>query len=203
MLPKNIVLFGQTGAGKSSVVNLIAGEYRAPTSPDMNRCTMDWKEYPITFDGCDYRVFDTVGLMEPQLGSEEHPDAIENARTLIKELDNEGGIDLLIFCVRPRRSTAAIENNYRRFCTELLRKKKIPIILVVTGLEGEEIMEDWWLRNKDTFDQYNIVLDGHACIIAASLDGRHQRLYEESRQLVRDLIKEHAQGISKIRAVLH
>jgi len=46
---KNIVLFGQTGAGKSSVINLMAGENRAKTSLGTERCTLGWKEYPITF----------------------------------------------------------------------------------------------------------------------------------------------------------
>jgi hypothetical protein len=46
--------------------------------------------------------------------------------------------------------------------------------LVVTGLKREKNMEDWWTRNKDTFDKYNIVIDGHACITSVNkLDERH------------------------------
>ncbi|OAX37198.1 hypothetical protein K503DRAFT_743100 [Rhizopogon vinicolor AM-OR11-026] len=190
MSTKNIVLFGETGAGKSSVVNLMAGEEVAETSPDMQRSTLTWKKYPIAFGGYNYNVFDTIGLEEPQLGIDEYLEAIVNARNLITKLDNEGGIDLLLFCVRAGRVSATLQNNYRLFY-EWLCEKKVPILLVLTGLEREQNMEDWWTRNKDTFAKYGISVHGHACITAANkLDGRHQQLYQLSRQLVRNLVKE-------------
>ncbi|OJA10173.1 hypothetical protein AZE42_01843 [Rhizopogon vesiculosus] len=191
MSAKNIVLFGLTGAGKSSVVNLMAGKDIAKTSPDMLRGTLNWSEYPIAFDGHNYKVFDTVGLEEPQLGIQEYLETILKARDLITKLNSEGGVDLLLFCVRAGRVTATLQSNYRLFY-EWLCEKKVPIVLVLTGLEREQNMEDWWGRNKDTFDKYKISIEGHACITAANnLDGRHQRLYEESRQLVRNLVREH------------
>jgi tRNA U34 5-carboxymethylaminomethyl modifying GTPase MnmE/TrmE len=191
MSTKTIVLFGETGAGKSSIVNLMAGEERAETSPGMYRCTLAWEDYSIAFGGYDYKVFDTVGLEEPQLGIDKYLDAIVNARNLIMKLENDGGIDLLLFCVRAGRVSATIQNNYRLFY-EWLCDKKVPIVLVLTGLEREKIMEDWWTRNKATFRKYEIIVQGHACITAANkLDGRHQLLYEESRQLVRNLVRKH------------
>ncbi|OAX35955.1 hypothetical protein K503DRAFT_867922 [Rhizopogon vinicolor AM-OR11-026] len=191
MSAKNIVLFGLTGAGKSSVVNLMAGKDIAKTSPDMLRGTLNWSEYPIAFDGHRYKVFDTVGLEEPQLGIQEYLETILKARDLITTLDSEGGVDLLLFCVRAGRVTATLQSNYRLFY-EWLCEKKVPIVLVLTGLEREQNMEDWWDRNKDTFDKYKISVEGHACITAANnLDGRHQHLYQLSRQLVRNLVKEH------------
>ncbi|KAJ8593882.1 P-loop containing nucleoside triphosphate hydrolase protein, partial [Rhizopogon salebrosus TDB-379] len=162
----NIVLFGETGAGKSSVVNLMARRDRAKTSPDMERCTLDWQEHPVAFDGCVYKVFDTVGLEEPQLGMKEYLDIIVNAYNLIKKLNTEGGIDLLLFCVRAGRVTATLQTNYRLFY-EWLCEKKVPIALVLTGLEREpKSMEDWWTRNKHIFAKYEIRVAGHACITA-------------------------------------
>jgi tRNA U34 5-carboxymethylaminomethyl modifying GTPase MnmE/TrmE len=192
MSTKNIVLFGQTGAGKSSLVNLMAGEERADTSPDTLRCTMHWKEYPIAFDGYNYRVFDTMGLTEPQLEIQEYLDAIVDARNLIMKLDSEGGIDLLLFCVRASKVSTTTQNNYRLFY-EWLCEKKVPIVLVVTGLEGKQHMEDWWTEHETTLDKYEVSVNGHACITAAAnkLNERHQQLYEESRQLVCNLVKEH------------
>ncbi|KAG1771158.1 P-loop containing nucleoside triphosphate hydrolase protein [Suillus placidus] len=186
---QSIVLFGDTGAGKSSLINLMAGKEVACTSPDMQRCTMHWEEYNIGFGDTSYKVFDTVGLEAPQLGIKEYLEFVENAYRLISQLDKQGGIDLLLFCVRAGRVTATLQSNYRLF-HEFLCEKKIPIVLAITNLEREKRMEDWWERNEGTFDNYQIKVAGHACITAANrLDGRHKDLYEESRVTIRNLVE--------------
>jgi predicted GTPase len=186
---KNIVLFGQAGAGKSSIVNLMAGEDIAYTSPGMERCTLHWKEYPIEFDGMFYNVFDTVGLEEPQLGKKEYLESVENAYSLIKKLVSEGGVDLLLFCMPAGRISGMLQSNYRLF-HEFLCEKKVPIVLAITNLERERRMEDWWERERANFDKYQINVAGHACITAANnLEGRHQKLYEQSRVTIRELVK--------------
>ncbi|KAG2153905.1 P-loop containing nucleoside triphosphate hydrolase protein, partial [Suillus clintonianus] len=187
---KAIVLFGDTGAGKSSLINLMAGKEVAGTSPDTERCTMHWQEYNICFGNMSYKVFDTVGLEAPDLGIKEYLEFVENAYQLIKRLDKQGGIDLLLFCVRAGRVTATLQNNYRLF-HEFLCEKKVPIVLAITGLERELRMEDYWERNKGIFSRYQIQVAGHACITAADrLDGRHKDLYEESRVTIRNLVEQ-------------
>ncbi|KAG1812622.1 P-loop containing nucleoside triphosphate hydrolase protein [Suillus subaureus] len=188
--PRIIVVFGDTGAGKSSLINLMAGKEVANTSPDTKRCTMQWKEYTVSFGGELYKAFDTSGLDDPQLGIKEYLESVENAHRLIKELDRRGGIDLLLFCVRAGRVTATLQGNYRLF-HEFLCEKKVPIILAITNLEREQRMEDWWVRNHSTFKKYQIQVAGHACITAANrLDARHRVLYEESRITIRNLVEE-------------
>ncbi|KAG1724273.1 P-loop containing nucleoside triphosphate hydrolase protein [Suillus lakei] len=185
-----VVVFGETGVGKSSLINLMAGEEVANISPDIQRCTMHWQEYTISFGGDSYKVFDTVGLEEPGLGIKGYLETVENAYRLVKALDREGGIDLLLFCVRAGRLTATLQSNYRLF-HEFLCEKKVPIVLVITGLEREKRMEDWWNRNKRDFEKFRIQVAGHACITAASgLDGRQKDLYEESRIIVRNLVQQ-------------
>ncbi|KAG1896043.1 P-loop containing nucleoside triphosphate hydrolase protein [Suillus fuscotomentosus] len=187
---KTIVLFGETGAGQSSLVNLIAGMAVAHTSPDMGRCTMGWTEYTIDFDGGSYTIFDTRGLNDPWIKPEEYLESVENAYRLVRELDGRDGIDLLLFCVRAGRGTATLRSNYRLF-HEFLCEQKVPIVLAITNLEREERMEDWWKRNEATFKEHEIKVAGHACITAANkLDGRHKNLYEQSRTTIRNLVKE-------------
>ncbi|KAG1745353.1 P-loop containing nucleoside triphosphate hydrolase protein [Suillus paluster] len=193
---KIIVLFGETGVGKSSLVNLMAGKEIARTSPDAQRCTLHWTEHIIGFGGESYKVFDTIGLEEPQLGIKQYLESIENAYRLVKELDRQGGIDLLLFCIRAGRVTATLQSNYRLF-HEFLCEKKVPIVLVITHLEREQTMEDWWKRQQSTFHQNMIHAAGHACIIAADRDGKYQHLYEESRVIIRNLVKEHTSDNQK------
>ncbi|KAG1884530.1 P-loop containing nucleoside triphosphate hydrolase protein [Suillus subluteus] len=187
---KNIVLFGASGVGKSSVVNLMAGKEVAQTSLSLNPCTLHWKDYAVDFDGVSYKVFDTVGLEDPQLGMKDYLDSVENAYALVKELDRQGGVDLLLYCIRAGRKTAALQSNYRLF-HEFLCEKKVPIVLAITNLEREQRMEDWWDREHQSFQTYGINVAGHACITAADglPVGTQRDHYEESRRKIRELVK--------------
>ncbi|KAG2352015.1 P-loop containing nucleoside triphosphate hydrolase protein [Suillus spraguei] len=183
----NIVLFGQAGAGKSSVVNLMAGENIASTSSDLKSCTLHWQEYPIRIGSESYKVFDTVGLQEPQLDIPQYLDAIENAYKLIQKLQGQGGIDLLLFCMRAGRLTTTLQTNYRLF-HEFLCEKKVPIIVVITCLENEAgEMDAWWTRNIDMFNERKVDVADHACVTA--LEGNHPERYEESRTTICELVK--------------
>ncbi|KAG2337541.1 hypothetical protein BDR05DRAFT_1004948 [Suillus weaverae] len=188
----NIVIFGEIGAGKSSVINLLAGRQIAHISPDSHRCTLHWTEFRITFEnGTRYQVFDTVGLDEPRLQTPEYLSAISNAHSLITALKERGGVNLLLFCVRGGRVTATMQSNYRLFF-EFLCEERVPLVLVVTNLEREVKMEDWYMRNVGHLEKYNIRSAGHACITAANLlDGRHRDKYEESRGILRGVIEAH------------
>jgi tRNA U34 5-carboxymethylaminomethyl modifying GTPase MnmE/TrmE len=186
----NIVLFGQSGAGKSSLVNLMAEEEVAITSNDLTSCTLCWKEYSIEFGGESYKVFDTVGLEEPQLGIPQYLDAIENAYRLIQDLKKQGGIDLLLFCMRAGRLTSTLQSNYRLF-HEFLCDKDIPVVVVITHLEHEKgKMDDWWTRNEEHFVRRQVHVAGHACITA--IEGNCPGRYEESCTTIRKLVKEFA-----------
>ncbi|KAG2140959.1 P-loop containing nucleoside triphosphate hydrolase protein [Suillus bovinus] len=188
---KKIVLFGASGVGKSSILNLIAGEGVAKTSLGARSCTLHWQDYAIDFDGESYKVFDTVGLEEPQLKIDDYLNSVENAYTLVRELDKQGGIDLLLFCMRAGRVSATLQSNYRLFY-EFLCEKKVPIVLAITHLENQERMEDWWDQEHKTIQQYRIDVAGHACITAADkLEGRCKILYEQSQVTIRELVKNH------------
>ncbi|KIK27898.1 hypothetical protein PISMIDRAFT_674209, partial [Pisolithus microcarpus 441] len=136
----NIILFGETGVGKSSVINLIAERSVAEVSPDADGCTMNSTDYQFTIGSRKITIWDTVGLEEPQMGINGYYTAIVKAYSLIQKLSKAGGVDLLLFCIRGNRVTATTQSNYRLFY-EVLCDKQVPIALVITHLEREHKME--------------------------------------------------------------
>ncbi|KAF8137280.1 hypothetical protein EV363DRAFT_1446163 [Boletus edulis] len=136
--PKNVILFGETGVGKSSIINLMADAEIATTSSKLEGCTLEATEYSFTLSGetqTPLCIFDTVGLNEPKMGVNTFFGAIEEAHRLITSLHHSGGIDLLLFCIRGGRINATMQPNYRLFF-EFLCEKKVPLAFIVTNLEN-------------------------------------------------------------------
>ncbi|KIJ67506.1 hypothetical protein HYDPIDRAFT_25952 [Hydnomerulius pinastri MD-312] len=188
----NIILFGETGVGRSSVINFIAGQTLAKVSSDPDGHTMASTPYDFTLESLSFRIYDTVALEEPQTGVNSNLTVIEKASTLIHSLGAAGGVHLLLFCLRAGEITATAQSNYRLFY-ELLCDKKVPIALVFTGLERERNMEDWWIRNESNIKKYGIHSIGHACITTVK-DGPsgQEDKYTESKIKIRALLTEHA-----------
>ena len=150
---------------------------------------MQSTRYDIPFDDMNFAIFDTIGLEQPQIAINSHLKAIEMAFELIVKLGAAGGIHLLLFCMRGGRITATTQGNYRLFC-EYLCNAKVPIVLVFTGLEWEEEMENFWTRNKTHIQHYGIKSDGHACLttVQDEIPGGDLK-YMESQNRVRELLK--------------
>ncbi|KAG8216474.1 hypothetical protein J3R82DRAFT_6585 [Butyriboletus roseoflavus] len=67
----HISLFGETSVGKSSLINLLARWQVASVSPDGAPCTLDSSEYQFQLGSTTPRLWETVGVEEPEsLGSE-------------------------------------------------------------------------------------------------------------------------------------
>ncbi|KAG6378086.1 P-loop containing nucleoside triphosphate hydrolase protein [Boletus reticuloceps] len=182
----NVILFGETGVGKSSVINLIAGRHVAATSPGVEGCTMSFRPYSFPVNSRTFHIWDTVGLEEPEMGANGYLPAIEQACELIHNLSSQDGVDLLLFCMRGNRVTATTQSNYRLFF-EVLCKSQVPIALVITHLEREVDMENWWERNAESLEKYGIKTAGHACVTGLPTHSKHP----ESQRNIARLLKGH------------
>ena len=183
----NVILFGETGVGKSSVINLIAGEPVAATSAGLETYTQDSKDYQFNIGSRRINIWDTMGLDEPQMSANSYHDAIVKARALIRKLNEAGGVDLLLFCISGGRMAPMTKTNYQLFY-EGLCGKKVPIALVITRLERENRMEDWWERNEASLLKYGMQIAGHTCV--TGLEDEVQK-YKESMDVMLHLLSQY------------
>ncbi|KAG1764879.1 P-loop containing nucleoside triphosphate hydrolase protein [Suillus placidus] len=190
---RNIVIFGESGSGKSSVINAITQTQRAKTSSDATGCTFSYQRYPVDISGQSYVLFDTAGLNEGNISAVPAAKAEKELKSLLRGLMSPGsdGIGLLVYCVRSTRARQALIRNYNLFYSVICRKK-VPIVVVVTGLENEADMQAWWHTNAKEFKIRGMHFQDHACVTTLH---KHQgisdvftRRITESRDMMRNLI---------------
>ncbi|KAH7919384.1 hypothetical protein BV22DRAFT_967174, partial [Leucogyrophana mollusca] len=190
----NIVIFGATGVGKSSLVNLIAGKNIAETSNGARVCTLGARNYTMNINGHILRLHDTSGFTS--VGDNDNILAVEKAYRLIMQLESESDIHLLLFCMRNERISTATVNNYH-LVFNILHGQTIPVIFVVTNSENEPSMENWWERHEKTLEKFGMRNAGHACVVTdPGLNGVHQEKFEESRAIMHRLLLTHCTGVS-------
>ncbi|KIK69371.1 hypothetical protein GYMLUDRAFT_255891 [Collybiopsis luxurians FD-317 M1] len=205
--PTNVILFGSTGCGKSSIINMLLDNQSnpAPTSNGTMGCTAEPNSYTTTIEGHNYQLYDTNGLDQGSMGTVSSKDALINLYHLLRDL--QGGITLLVYCIRGPTFISGFKQNYdilfNGFC-----HKSIPIVLVVTGLEDEEPdMESWWKTNGENFTVNGMHFNGHACVAATPgkrmRNGRNskQAEYDESRVVLRNLIIEQCRNATPCKLV--
>ncbi|OAX36815.1 hypothetical protein K503DRAFT_656496, partial [Rhizopogon vinicolor AM-OR11-026] len=189
----NILLFGSHGAGKSSLINMLAGQEASRTS-DQGHSAFAFSGYAIDVGGREVVLWDVVGLRKKDGDGEAiSDDAARNLHYLIQRL--HGGVNLLVHCINATRPSDAVEIDYEAF-HRIIGGKKVPIVLVVTGLEDEDPMEGWWKMNDAEIKKRGMSFDGHACIttirgkpLKNGPGHRYDEQYEQSRLAVRELIK--------------
>lgn len=150
MVAKNVVIFGPTGHGKSSVVNMLLGpgSPKAETSSGAVGCTFKSQPFPCRIGETDCILYDTAGLDEGKDGTICSKEAFKNLCSLTQSLAKSGGVSLLIFVMRAGRLNDAFGKNYRLFYNGFCQCK-VPIAIAITGLELQPNgMDSWWTKNK-------------------------------------------------------
>jgi len=77
---------------------------------------------------------------------------------------------------------------------EILCKKQVPTVLVVTGLEHEENLDEWWWKNREAFEHQGIRPDDTVCITAT-----RGKLIRHGRRVFDD---DYEQSLAKIQNLI-
>ncbi|KAH0826762.1 hypothetical protein J3R83DRAFT_5172 [Lanmaoa asiatica] len=119
----------QSVARVEPVRNQISNDAHA-SRPGARPCTLAPAPYRVDTNGHAFDIYDI-----PVFGNEYAPEKT------IGDLYTERGIDLLVYCLRPKEGIAKkIYNAVRSAVPE-----RVPMVGVVTGLEKHSVsMEDWW-----------------------------------------------------------
>jgi hypothetical protein len=190
----NILIFGETGTGKSSLINMLAGNEIAGVSSDALGCTFGSQMHEAVINDNPFKLWDTAGLNEGEHGTVPAEQAMQNLQDLVHKL--KGGVSLLVYCIRGTRFRDIMQINYDLFCS-IICQSNVPVVVVVTGLENESPMESWWHENGAQLNAHGMTFAGHACVTTTkgkqlkSGEYMFEEEYEESEGKTRELIMDH------------
>lgn len=198
--PYIVVVFGRTGAGISSLVNLIAGSTVAQCHADTRPCTQKMMGHHASFAGKRFCIYDIPGFG----GVSSESETIEN----IQSLEREQGIDVLVYCMRKARQTMMpdILHEIRRVVP-----LGVPIVAAVTELERVGgSMESWWttpseagkLANGQALENMGMSFDQHACVTTLPPeDAAHHNTFSErrkqSQEVIHNILLERCRGMKR------
>ncbi|KAF8123359.1 P-loop containing nucleoside triphosphate hydrolase protein, partial [Boletus edulis] len=185
---RHIIFMGETGSGKSSIINLITGDNRAAVSNDSMPCTSHFVSYEVSVEGRTYRLWDTPGLTEAstsglfrRLQVTQVPEY--SLESFLRERHRRGELGLFVLCMGNKISAEMIRI-YEIFC-RTNRQTAIPVVIAVTRLEKvKPNMDSWWPSNEKALGKWGMEFDGHACLTCLS----PHRLRGDSQQAIRRLI---------------
>src|SRR5215471_18818510 len=104
MSTPNVIIFGESGVGKSSIINMLGEEGAADIAQVSDQAmgvTFSTKPYKRNIFEKDYQIFDTIGLNEGSHGTVKAADAIEKLWKLMIQLSD--GVNLVVFVIRAPR----------------------------------------------------------------------------------------------------
>ncbi|KIJ67578.1 hypothetical protein HYDPIDRAFT_49525, partial [Hydnomerulius pinastri MD-312] len=127
---RNVVVFGESGVGKSSLVNLIVGSDAAKTSCDANACTVRTEQYDVIIKEKKFKIWDTAGLDGGSFGFNRTTVAGRDLKRFLHKLLKSNDLSLLVYCVRASRATQALVRHYRTIHS-LIFPSGIPMVIVV------------------------------------------------------------------------
>ena len=177
------MIMGETGVGKSSVVNLIAGNAIAKISPDSNPCTVNTTRHRTSAGPIPVNIWEVAGFNQPK---DSNVEEIDLGPVLA---DSTAAVDAVLFCMRAGRPTATTASCFKFVKT--LFGKEVPIVLVMTCLERNG-MERWWEQNEERLSGMGVKGMEHVCVTGLP-EEKWERERKDSREaLLKVLTSIHA-----------
>jgi GTPase Era involved in 16S rRNA processing len=153
-----VVVFGESGTGKSSIVNMLAGEAVFEVAADASGTTFEHQGCVIKFGDQPMNVYDTAGLNEADRGKVSPKTAFQQ---LYQLLDSLGGINVVIFVTRFRITRNTVDNY--RLLRSIFCGEKVPTVVAITGREYLEDNDAWWKNNASAeYAKYNMSFNDYA-----------------------------------------
>jgi small GTP-binding protein len=189
-LTRNVVICGESGVGKSSIVNMLAGEEVFEVGRGAKGTTFEHQGCAIRIGDQTLNIWDTAGLNENKHGLVTPEKAFRQLFALLREF---GGVNLLVFAMRFRITKSTVD--YYRSMRDVLCQESVPIIVAITNREFETDNEKWWQEIKRDFSRHKMNFSGHA-IGTANQHLASDRTYAELRDGLRDAIQKYTSQTS-------
>ena len=148
--------------------------------------TLQHQRYRVELGHYHYVFHDTVGLNGGTSASTTPRQAPQDLCQFISKI--EGGVSLLIYVHRGKILHQNVED-YKHF--NAMCENKVPIALIVTGLEEADSFDDWWATNKDLFKKAKMQTDHVACITTTKgkpMEHPYQKAYDESKDRLKKML---------------
>ncbi|KAG0704112.1 P-loop containing nucleoside triphosphate hydrolase protein, partial [Suillus ampliporus] len=160
----NIIIFGMTGSGKSSLINLLLESKTAPASNDAVGCTATNEAYLFSANGRKYKLWDTPGLNEGSEGRVPAKEGLKNLTSLVKELVRDRNrAPLFILCIEGSQAVRAQLRHYDNLKSTI---GAAPFCIVVTGMDAcqSRPWNTWWDEHRGVLQSFSAASVDHACV---------------------------------------
>lgn len=132
---KRVLVVGSVGAGKSSLINMLAEQAVTPVGDGAHGCTQDIIRIAIKHNNAEYEFIDSPGL--EGVSTAENPVDSAIPKLFLFLASERQNFNCVLFVWRKGRINKAFDQSIRLLKDQLM-KRAVPFILVVTGCEMEQ-----------------------------------------------------------------
>jgi hypothetical protein len=188
----NVLIFGETGVGKSSVINLIMGREVSQASSDAPTCTLEHTSHETSLENQRFKLWEVSSTAPTNFFRRFF--AKWRMKKAYRKLYSDDGVYLLLYCMRNSRAQGTLVNHYK-FFTSIVGSTTgcVPVAAVVTCLEDyPKDMDHWWKENEWNLEREGMKFSEHTCITALPDDPDASSILrvrrQQSAQIIRSLI---------------